>query len=358
MNRTSRIRACGVAVLGWLACGAGAQIVPERLYYGVDQRVPVEVRAPEGFAGELTIRLHEIATGAVVAESAAAAGRADLAGLLPVLWERGASITPARARLAQLYADDEPLGAPVVVQPLLSPERAAMVDPTTMRPSDDARAQPVFEGERLAALSQRGEGGPREVTFTGLRLYVDKEIVFQTSAGDMAFRLRPDEAPNTAFNMLHLVDGGFYTDVIVHRVVAALPDGRPFVVQFGDPSGEGGGGPGYHIDLEKSGLAHDFGVLSMARARDPDSNGSQVFVCLSREGTSFLDGKYTAFAEAVEGAEVIRALASVEVDAESGRPVEPPVVLRAYTRDAPAPGRRGGALSAVSAPGPAGGSGR
>lgn len=322
-----------LALLGAGASGARGQLAPEQLYYGVDRRVPVRVDAPEGFVGELTIRLHEIATGAVVAESAAAAGRADLAGLLPVLWDRGQT----RARLAQLYADGEPLGGPLVVQPLVTPNTAVLVDPTTLRVSDDPRAVPVFEDERASS---------REVVFSGLRVYPDREVVFQTSAGDVVFRLRPDEAPNTAFNMLHLVEGGFYTDVIVHRVVAALPDGRPFVVQFGDPSGHGAGGPGYYVDLEKSGLAHDFGVLSMARAQDPNSNGSQVFVCLSREGTSFLDGKYTAFGEAVSGAEVIGALAGVEVDGQ-GRPVEPPVVLRAYTRVAPAPGARGRALSAA-----------
>lgn len=343
----TRVLAGMVVGVGVQAERAEAQVVPERLYYGVDRRVPVVVHAPEGFVGELTIRLHEIGTGRVVAESAAAEGRADLAGLLPVLWEGGLT----RAHLAQLYADGEALGAPVVVQPLLTPDRAALVDPTTMRPSDDPRAQPVFESERRPVLAQRGQAGSsaREVVFSGLRLYVDKEVVFETTEGEIVFRMRPDHAPNTVFSMLHLVEGGFYTDVIVHRVLAALPDGRPFVVQFGDPTGGGAGGPGYCIDLEPSGLAHDFGVLSMARGTDPNSNGSQVFICLSREGTSFLDGKYTAFAEAVSGAEAIRAIAATPVE-DGDRPIDPPVVLRAYTRDAPAPGARSGALSSVLAP--------
>jgi len=336
-----------VAGLGWLVSGAAAQLTPERLYYGVDRRVPVRVDAPEGFIGELTIRLHEIGSGTVVAESAAAAGRADLAGLLPVLWEDRSGVT----RLAQLYADGAPLGAPVVVQPLVTPNTAMLVDPTTMRPSDDPRAQPVFEDDRLPVLAQRGAAASsqREVTFSGLRLYVDKEVVFETDQGAMVFRMRPDVAPNTVFNLLHLVEGGFYDGVIVHRVVAKLPDGRPFVVQFGDPSGTGSGGPGYQLDLEKSGLAHDFGVLSMARAADPNSNGSQVFVCLSREGTAFLDGRYTGFAEAIEGAETIRALAQVPVG-EEDRPVTPPVIGRAYTRDAAPAGLRGPALSGGSGP--------
>ncbi len=322
--------------------GAFGQLTPERLYYGVDQRVPVTVGVPDGFAGELTIRLHAFESGAVVAEAAAAEGRADLASLLPWLWEKRAG----EVVLAQLYGDGEPIGSPLVVQPLVTPNTAMLVDPVTMQPSMDPRAKPVFEDERLPALRRQGlaESAEREVTYSGLRVYAEREVVVETTMGDIAFRLRPDAAPNTAFNFLQLVEGGFYTDVLVHRVVAALPDGRPFVIQFGDLSGTGSGGPGYMVDLEKSGLPHAFGVLSMARATDPNSNGSQVFVCLSREGTSFLDGRYTAFGEAVEGADVIRAIAAVEVGAND-RPVEPPVVVRAYTRAAPPVGERPAALS-------------
>lgn len=328
--------------LGWASGAAWSQIVPERLYYGVDQRVPVRVEAPEGFAGELTIRLHDLATGAVVAECAAAAGRADLGGLFPALWADKSD----RVVLAQLYADGEPLGAPVVVQPMVTPNIAALSDPVTMQPSMDPRAAVAFEDERLPVLKRAGlaESAQREVTYSGLRLYVDKEVVVETTEGEMVFRMRPDQARNTAFNFLGLVEGGFYTDVIVHRVVAALKDGRPFVIQFGDLSGTGSGDAGYAVDLEKSGLAHDFGVLSMARSADPNTNCSQVFVCLSREGTSFLDGRYTSFAEAVEGADVIRAIARVEVG-EGDRPLDPPVIVRAYTRDAPPVGKRPAALS-------------
>lgn len=322
-------------VLITLAClgtGAWSQVTPERLYYGVDRRVPVRVDAPSDFVGELTVRMLDIATGEVLAESAAALGRADLAGLLPDLWQ------VRTTRHIQLYADEEPLGPPLVVQPMLTPITAALVDPATGRVTDAPGAQPVFEDDRPSRESA-------ERVFTGLRVYASRDMVFETSEGEMVFRPRPDHAPNTVFNLLHLIEGGFYTDVIVHRVVAALPDGRPFVVQFGDPSGEGAGGPGYYIDLEKSGLAHDFGVLSMARAGDPNSNGSQIFVCLSREGTSFLDGRYTAFAELIEGAEVLRRIARSAVG-EQGRPLDPPVIRRAFTRDAP--GVRPSQFSAAS----------
>jgi peptidyl-prolyl cis-trans isomerase B (cyclophilin B) len=179
-------------------------------------------------------------------------------------------------------------------------------------------------------------------------VYIEQEVVIETTEGQIVFRMRPEAAPNTVFNFLHLVRGGFYTDVLVHRVVAALKDGRPFVWQFGDLSGTGSGGPGYQVDLERSTLAHGFGVLSMARGADPNTNGSQVFVCLSRAGTSFLDGRYTSFGEAVSGADVIRAIAAVEVG-EGDRPVEPVLVVRAFLRDAPALTERPEALWEVEA---------
>jgi peptidyl-prolyl cis-trans isomerase B (cyclophilin B) len=120
----------------------------------------------------------------------------------------------------------------------------------------------------------------------------------------------------------------------VHRVVAALANGSPFVIQAGDPTGTGAGGPGYNFDLEKSTLPHDYGVVSMARSSDPNSNGSQFFICLSRSGTAFLDGRYTAFGEAVRGADAITAIKDVEVG-QNDRPVDPPLINSARTVPAP-----------------------
>ena len=88
------------------------------------------------------------------------------------------------------------------------------------------------------------------------------------------------------------------------------------------------------IDLENSPLAHDVGVLSMARDSDPDTNGSQFFIALSREGTDFLDGRYTSFGETVEGLDTIRAIASVRVNADD-RPINPPIIRACVVRDAP-----------------------
>ncbi len=309
-----------------------AQLIPDRLYYGIGQRVVVVVNAPDEFAGELTIKLCNPHTLEVLHSAPAAKGRVDLTSLFPTIW----ADKDDQVLLAQLYLDGVATGSPLVLQPMVTPNTAVRVDPATMQLSEDRLAEVVFEDDRLSTQLAKGlvDSLDREIVYSGLRVYVEQEVVFVTSEGEIAFRMRPDAAPNTSYNFMHLAAGGFYTNIIFHRVVAALPDGRPFVIQVGDPSGTGSGGPGYMVDLEKSDLPHNFGVLSMARAGDPNTNGSQVFVCLSREGTEFLDGRYTAFAQAVSGADVIRKIAMVPVDAND-RPLDPPMILRAHTRDAP-----------------------
>ncbi|MCH8822184.1 MAG: peptidylprolyl isomerase [Planctomycetes bacterium] len=157
-----------------------------------------------------------------------------------------------------------------------------------------------------------------------------------TSLGDIRLAMRPDQAPNTAWNFLELCAGGFYDGVVFHRVVPMTIAGDPFVIQAGDPTGSGNGGPGYWLPIEPSQLPHDFGVISMARDTPPDSAGSQFFICLSRAGTAALDGSYCAFGYAISGSETIQAIASVELaDVSSGRPTDPPVIISATLIDSP-----------------------
>ena len=112
--------------------------------------------------------------------------------------------------------------------------------------------------------------------------------------------LYPDKAPNTVNNFLSLVKKGFYDGLIFHRVISG------FMIQGGDPNGTGTGGPGYRIKGEFSGngfkkndISHKRGVLSMARAQNPDSAGSQFFVM--HADADYLDGEYAAFGAVVEG---------------------------------------------------------
>ena len=131
--------------------------------------------------------------------------------------------------------------------------------------------------------------------------------------------LYPEIAPNTVNNFLSLVKNGFYDGVIFHRVIAG------FMIQGGDPQGTGTGGPGYHIAGEfrangfKNDLKHEKGVLSMARAQNPNSAGSQFFVM--HASASYLDGQYAAFGRVIKGLEVVDAIKKIKTDMRD-RPYE------------------------------------
>ena len=124
----------------------------------------------------------------------------------------------------------------------------------------------------------------------------------------MKLELYPDVAPNTVNSFISLVKKGFYNGVIFHRVIPG------FMIQGGDPSGSGMGGPGYYIRGEFSGngfrndLKHTRGVLSMARAQHPDSAGSQFFIM--HDDAPHLDGQYAAFGRLIEGFDVVDAIAN------------------------------------------------
>ena len=120
-------------------------------------------------------------------------------------------------------------------------------------------------------------------------------VTLETNAGTIKLDLRPDKAPGHCKNMVGLAKAGFYDGCIFHRVI----DG--FMIQGGDPTGTGTGGPGYQIDAEFNDLPHEAGVLSMARSADPNSAGSQFFICLPGD-TAFLNGQYTAFGKVADEA--------------------------------------------------------
>jgi peptidyl-prolyl cis-trans isomerase B (cyclophilin B) len=139
----------------------------------------------------------------------------------------------------------------------------------------------------------------------------------------MKAELYPDTAPNTVNNFISLVRRGFYDGLGFHRIISG------FMIQGGDPAGNGTGGPGYSIRGEFSGngfrndLSHEPGVLSMARASDPDSAGSQFFIM--HKSADYLDGQYAAFGKIIEGMDVVNKIAEVPTD-WSDRPTEPQVI--------------------------------
>lgn len=124
--------------------------------------------------------------------------------------------------------------------------------------------------------------------------------------GTITIELYPDMAPNTVANFVNLIEEGFYDGLTFHRSVPG------FVLQGGDPNGDGTGGPGYTIKGEFSSngytqntLSHIRGVISMARSRDNDSAGSQFFIVLDDSATYSLDGLYAGFGRVTEGMDII-----------------------------------------------------
>ncbi len=151
--------------------------------------------------------------------------------------------------------------------------------------------------------------------------------------GVILLELDAEAAPITVENFVQLVEEEFYDGLIFHRII---PD---FMVQGGDPTGTGMGGPGHQIkgEFKKNGwdnpISHKRGVISMARSKDPDSAGSQFFI--THGDASFLDGNYAAFGHVVEGMDVVDRIAAVPTDS-SDRPLEDVVIESIRVVEAPA----------------------
>ena len=139
----------------------------------------------------------------------------------------------------------------------------------------------------------------------------------------IALELYPEIAPNTVKNFLSLVNKGYYNGLCFHRVIYG------FMIQGGCPEGTGMGGPGYTIKGEFSGngfennLNHTEGVISMARAMNPDSAGSQFFIM--HKNAPHLDGSYAAFGKVIEGMDVVNAIAECDTDFRD-KPLDPQVM--------------------------------
>lgn len=336
-----------------------AQVNAERLYNGVHRPFMIRI-ADRAVIGPLQLVLldaqNRIASGPIDVR----AGRHDLAELMPEVWQLRETV------YVQLLQYGKPSGSALVVQPILT--RMVPVTQQSRRPDGSTYTKivnwrsemepvPVEEPVTPAATDEeaRDEDVKREMTtnnnsgasaplaaqndvsnvfstgddrlLTGVRAYLERDVELITDQGRVLLMMRPDVAPNTAWNFLQLCEGGFYREVAFHRVVP-ISRGQPFVIQAGDPTATGEGGAGYWLPIEKSTLPHDFGVISMARADDPDSAGSQFFICLSREGTARLDGQYCSFGTAIDGADTIRKIAGVElIDVAAGAPARPPIIL-------------------------------
>jgi cyclophilin family peptidyl-prolyl cis-trans isomerase len=144
------------------------------------------------------------------------------------------------------------------------------------------------------------------------------EIAIETDFGTMKLELFHDVAPIHVDSMMARIKEGFYDGLIFHRII----DG--FMIQGGDPRGNGTGGPGYSLPAEFSKLKHVEGTLSMARSQNPNSAGSQFFICLA--SANYLDSQYTVFGHLMDGYDVLHKIGKVKTGAQD-RPLKD-VVMR------------------------------
>jgi peptidyl-prolyl cis-trans isomerase B (cyclophilin B) len=167
-------------------------------------------------------------------------------------------------------------------------------------------------GLAFVAAPVRGEDKKEEKKDTAAMSEQKEVAVIKTSEGEMVAEFWPDVAPKTVENFKKLAKSGFYDGTAFHRVI------KGFMIQGGDPltkdeskqSRWGTGDPGYKIDAEFNKKSHTKGVLSMARSADPNSAGSQFFIC--HGNPSFLDGQYTAFGKLIKGEDVLDKIATTK----------------------------------------------
>ena len=171
----------------------------------------------------------------------------------------------------------------------------------------------------VEVLSDKQQAGVQVVKLRPLQYEM-----MTTSEGPMTMDFYYDVAPNTVDSFVRLSSEGYYDGLNFHRI---LPG---FVIQGGDPKGDGTGGPGYSVNAEFNPQPHREGVLSMARSSDPNSAGSQFFVCLGYEKTQQLDNQYTTFGKVVEGMDTVAKIAATPLtNPDAGTPAKPPTITKA-----------------------------
>lgn len=182
-------------------------------------------------------------------------------------------------KMAALLAN-EAFGIPVHKTPHTDLARSAAIDGEHTMP---AMSPPT--GEELRTLAQRAKTAQARIS---------------TDKGDLVFAFYPDDAPQHCAAFIKLGEAGFYDGLTFHRVDPG------FVIQGGDPSGNGTGGPGYKLQAEFNERPHVRGAVAMARAGHPDSAGSQFYICL--DDARFLDREYTVFGQLIDGFDVLDAI--------------------------------------------------
>lgn len=201
---------------------------------------------------------------------------------------------------------------------LAAGEPASFAD-ATRAPYSPPPAESI-NGNSIAEMKTKVESLWEKIVFEKSEKKNEYVVTLKTEAGDVHVELWPDVAPNHARSFIALAQAGFYDGLIFHRVIPG------FMIQGGCPQGNGTGGPGYCVKAEFNERPHKRGVLSMARAKPPDSAGSQFFVCVAE--ASFLDNKYTAFGMVTDGMKVVDKIVGAKRNAMD-RPLEPVKIIKA-----------------------------
>jgi cyclophilin family peptidyl-prolyl cis-trans isomerase len=289
-------------------------LFPAKGWFGPDQKWDVAVRPPQGATVRLVLTDFSGSTldaDPSVPREFAKEGSVVLKQLFPAIRTAGSYLLYAVPRAAGAAGEGKDTvsnfaGTPLVIT--------------------------VREDRRAGAPT-----GPMAVKFEPLRY-----AIISTAAGDMTVGFYYDSAPNNIANFINLANEGFYQGLTFHRVE---PD---FLIQGGDPRGDGTGGPGYNVDAEFSDRKHRRGVLSMSRNVDPNeapnspprpeyanSAGSQFFIALNRKNAAQLDGAYTVFGRVVgdQSIETLLKLRATPVaDKKTARPTNPPEIRKIEIR--------------------------
>lgn len=191
-------------------------------------------------------------------------------------------------------------------------------------PKQERADQPETEGKAEGQSTEKGQEGEQPTAEKGK----EERAVIETDFGRIVFRFFDQDAPNHVANFKKLASKGFYDGTSFHRVIPG------FMIQGGDPlskdedrSNDGRGGPGYTINAEFNDRPHLRGTVSMARSRDPNSAGSQFFICVAP--AAHLDRQYTVFGQVIEGMDVVDRIVSVPRD-NKDNPLEKVVMKRVY----------------------------
>jgi peptidyl-prolyl cis-trans isomerase B (cyclophilin B) len=151
-------------------------------------------------------------------------------------------------------------------------------------------SQQVGAGQQAATPDTTGKVDPHSVV----------AVITMAKGGDIVFTFYPDDAPKTVESFIMLANKGFYNGLKFHRVVPG------FVVQGGDPKGDGTGDAGFNLPAEFNKQKHITGTVAMARAQDPNSGSCQFYICLAPQPT--LDGKYTVFGQVTKGMDIVKGI--------------------------------------------------